>query len=520
MKTITQLSLSLLTLSFAFAASADTITVESDLDVEGTLSIGDATVSVTDPENTQTINLSELATENYVDEQISNATSGAVFEDTGVVTGSYLGGVSPWTKLYLYNPIVNNYLASADKKFFVEFSGDLTKPNLGKLFDGNVHQYNYNLIPPGKTATIKIDFTKSRPIIRQTKGSLFISSHYKSKFEVTGVRITNKDNQVTAIQASGISTSPSEVNDKTIWEVKVPYNKSLINAKAIEIDLLGANPGNKATPIAEIEYFLRAPSPPAHETSGSLVTKYHPETLYETLSFKNAAGDKTIAINAETGNIDLEGMLQMDSHSGANASEGAVRFGNDGNGKNDFLGYVDGKWKSLTQSGGGSSGADQTLSINGDQLTISGAGGNTITLPAGVNGLDGQSGAIWLIGTGDPDSANGSNGDLYLNADSGDYYIKTDGSWGNSVGNLTGPQGDKGGDGAIGPQGPAGASPFILDGSDVHFTGGNVGIGVTTPSEALDVVGNAKISGQLTVDGSLVLVTAQGDIPMYNPTAP
>ena len=139
MKTITQLSLSLFALSLAFTASADTITVESDLDVEGTLSIGDATVSVTDPEDTQSIDLSELATEGYVNEQISNATSGVVFEDTGIVAGSYLGSISPWTKLYLNNPIVNNYLASADKKFSVEFSGDLAKPNLGLLFDGNVH---------------------------------------------------------------------------------------------------------------------------------------------------------------------------------------------------------------------------------------------------------------------------------------------------------------------------------------------------------------------------------------------
>ena len=51
----------------------------------------------------------------------------ALNQDTTIVAGSYLGSVNPWTKLYLQNPIVNNYLASADKKFFVEFTGNLGK---------------------------------------------------------------------------------------------------------------------------------------------------------------------------------------------------------------------------------------------------------------------------------------------------------------------------------------------------------------------------------------------------------
>ena len=432
----------------------------------------------------------------------------ALNEDTAIVTGSYLGSVNPWGKLYLQNPIVNNYLASADKKFFVEFTGNLGNPDLGELFDGKIHQYEHNLLNPGETVTIKIDFTKSISHIPYTRGSLFISSHFKSKFEVTGARIINRDDRITAIPASGINVAKAQVHEKGIWEIKIPYNDSLLRAKSIEIDLLGAN-STTATPIAEIEYFLRSPSTP--EVSGSLVTKYHPETLYETLSFKNAAGDETIALGAETGDIDVGGMLFMNSHDGANASEGAIRFGEDGSGSNDFLGYVDGMWKSLTQSGGGGSGTDQTLSISDNQLTISGAGGNTITLPAGANGSDGRDGATWLTGTGAPDNANGNNGDLYLDTDSGDYYIKADGTWGNSVGNLMGPQGVTGPAGAPGESGNAYFSENAN--GDIALSSAKLGLGKPIPTVQLDVVGDANIVGQLTVDGSLVLKEHQGDIP-------
>jgi hypothetical protein len=86
--------------------------------------------------------------------------------------------------------------------------------------------------------------------------------------------------------------------------------------------------------------------------------------------------------------VQIEGVLKVGDYAadpGANASEGAIRFADDGSGSNDLLGYVDGTWKSLTQSGA-SGGTDQTLSVVDVQLTISGTGGNTVTLPSGNTG--------------------------------------------------------------------------------------------------------------------------------------
>ena len=117
----------------------------------------------------------------------------------------------------------------------------------------------------------------------------------------------------------------------------------------------------------------------------------------------------------------------------------------------------------------------------------------------------GGGGTTWLTEAGAPDNINGNDGDLYLNTNTGDYYVKTDGTWGSPIGNLTGPQGvvgpagPAGPAGPEGPQGPAGASPFVLNGSDVYYTSGKVGIGTDAPSEVLDVSGNVLVDGTVIV---------------------
>ena len=208
---------------------------------------------------------------------------------------------------------------------------------------------------------------------------------------------------------------------------------------------------------------------------------------------------ETITVESD---LDIDGILTVgNSEEPKTLLAGSIRWTG-----TDIEGFDGSEWKSLTQSSD-NVGVDQTLSIVGDQLTISGAEGNTVTLPSANDGIEGQNGATWLTGAGVPDDANGANGDLYLDTSDGNYYVKTTGTWGSAVGNLNGPQGETGNDGAIGPQGPAGASPFVLNGSDVHYMDGNIGIGVNAPGEALDVSGNVR------VDGAIVLVSHSGDIP-------
>lgn len=51
--------------------------------------------------------------------------------------------------------------------------------------------------------------------------------------------------------------------------------------------------------------------------------------------------------------------------------------------------------------------------------------------------------------------------------------------------------------------GGGGSSQWTTSGSNIYYNGGNVGIGVSTPSEKLHVAGNGKFTGNLTVDGNI-----------------
>lgn len=78
----------------------------------------------------------------------------------------------------------------------------------------------------------------------------------------------------------------------------------------------------------------------------------------------------------------------------------------------------------------------------------------------GADGNDGNDGAStsgnnWLTGNGAPNNANGNDGDLYLDLDNYDFYLKASGAW-SKEGNFKGANGANGADGATGPQGPQG----------------------------------------------------------------
>ena len=58
--------------------------------------------------------------------------------------------------------------------------------------------------------------------------------------------------------------------------------------------------------------------------------------------------------------------------------------------------------------------------------------------------IEGTPGSIWHVGAGAPNSEIGVDGDLYLDTQTGDVYVKVSGTWGRPVSNLKGPAGTVG----------------------------------------------------------------------------
>ena len=73
----------------------------------------------------------------------------------------------------------------------------------------------------------------------------------------------------------------------------------------------------------------------------------------------------------------------------------------------------------------------------------------------GTPGQNGRDGKDILNGKVNPNSSIGKNGDKYVNTETGDVYVKNNGSW-QKEGNIKGPKGDKGEQGAQGTPGKNG----------------------------------------------------------------
>ena len=76
--------------------------------------------------------------------------------------------------------------------------------------------------------------------------------------------------------------------------------------------------------------------------------------------------------------------------------------------------------------------------------------GSTPWLDLAYFGGSGGGGGAWTVGVGAPNDGDGNDGDLYLEALSGDVYQKSAGTWGSPVANIKGPPGLDGDDGEDG----------------------------------------------------------------------
>ena len=96
----------------------------------------------------------------------------------------------------------------------------------------------------------------------------------------------------------------------------------------------------------------------------------------------------------------------------------------------------------------------------------------------GATGAAGADGATWLTGTVVPTSAQGENGDWYLNTANYDIYQKASGAW-SKKGNIKGATGAKGDQGVPGATGATGAKG---DKGDKGDPGDGIKVGTSTSS--------------------------------------
>ncbi len=128
--------------------------------------------------------------------------------------------------------------------------------------------------------------------------------------------------------------------------------------------------------------------------------------------------------------------------------------------------------------------------------------------PQGVTGNDGA------MGPSGPQGPTGATGSIGARGDDG----VTGATGADGMQGPTGANGTDGAVGATGAQGPTGAdglltageaagntpywdgSQWITNSSNIHNNGGNVGIGTNDPQAKLDVAGNARVNGDLTIN--------------------
>ena len=131
---------------------------------------------------------------------------------------------------------------------------------------------------------------------------------------------------------------------------------------------------------------------------------------------------------------------------------------------------------------------------------------------AGRDGRDGRDGKDVLNGKVNPEPKQGKDGDKYVNTETGDVFVKNNGTW-EKEGNIKGPKGDKGAQGVQGERGQDGAQgPAGRDGRD-----GAAGRDGRDGRDGKDVL-NGKVNPEPKQgkDGDKYVNTETGDVFVKN----
>ncbi len=273
--------------------------ISGDLDVEGALSLGSSIVEITDPENTQSVDLSLLTTKAYVDTEIEQS---SVIDSGGRASWGFSNTVSG----ILY-PTAWGFGNTANAPISTAWGFSNNANGLISTAWGD------NNAASGYASTAWGRGNNAESLCATVFG----------RFNVGGFSYSDDGNNY---------------NDgDNVW---------------FEIDPLleiGIGIGNSTNERANALTLLK---------NGRIAFGKH---------------TSLDALQAQPETVQVQGALKVGDYSsdpGDGASEGAIRFGDDGSGNNDFLGYVGGTWKSLTQSNH----VDGDLQVDGDIVLADHAG--------------------------------------------------------------------------------------------------------------------------------------------------
>ena len=132
----------------------------------------------------------------------------------------------------------------------------------------------------------------------------------------------------------------------------------------------------------------------------------------------------------------------------------------------------------------------------------------------GLDGQDGTNGSLWYNGSGFPPVILGTETDMYIDNDTGNYYQKITGTW-TLQGNLKGPQGDPGSQGPQGDPGPVGPQGIQGETGPQGETGEQGPQGIPGPPGAPGLPGVDGEDGNIWLNGSGVPATGLGEDEDY-----